>query len=197
MIDLLFTIKRVSKVPSPVLDDAAPEGYHIEERLQIAGVALADERPITIEFRPSGDAADKTPSEQQLRQWMANREELHAFCLNATARPFVQKEGKDYRRVGKEVQIGELIAHLDSMLIYNGYTVVPISEHPDIEAMLRDVHGAFVARQQAYQEQRDRERYEQQMANLPEVVARMRQQRQAQAQAQTQQASTPTSGKRR
>jgi hypothetical protein len=192
MIDAYFTIDNFITMPMPVLDESE-QGYHLEQRLQVSGKSAADEKQIMIEFQ-LGDQFPETPGEGEITKWMEEGELLHAFCLNVVARPFAQKEDeesrKKYRRIGKEVKIGDQVAHLDTMIVYNGYRLIPVADNPNPLDILKTVHGAYKRRQRDYLTRRNAEKLNDRMAQIPAQVEAMKQRRAAQQQAQ----GTPTDG---
>lgn len=193
VIDAFFTIDNFITMPMPVLDETE-QGYHLEQRLQVSGKSAADEKQIMVEFQ-IGEHYPETPGEGELTKWMEDGELLHAFCLNVVARPFAQKEDeesrKKYRRVGKEVKIGDTIAHLDTMIVYNGYRMIPVASNPDPIEILKTVHGAYKRRQRDYLTRRNAEKLNDRMAQIPTQVEEMKKRRAAQQQAQA--ANAPTS----
>ena len=201
MIDVLLTIDNFVKNPMPILDDT-PQGYHLEERLQVSGKSAADEKQVMVEFNLGTEYPD-TPGEDRLTEWLESGELLHAYCLNVVARPFVQKEDeesrKKYRRVGKEVLIDDKIAHLDTMIVFNGYTLVPVAEGKDVVEAIKQVHGAYKRRQRDYLTRRNAEKLQERMDKIPEQVEQMKQrkaERDAQAKAKSP-AADPTATSRR
>ncbi len=120
------TVDNFEILPTPVLDESAPEGYRMEQRLQVSLKSAADERQLTVEFR-LGEGSD-APSEQQLNAWLEAGELVQAFCTGLAARPFVHRDGKTYRTRGKEVQIGDTKAALDAFVVFAGFAMSPLGE---------------------------------------------------------------------
>src|SRR5689334_14596793 len=80
------TIDNFTILPSPVLDESAPQGYRIEQRLQVTIKAASNEQTQTVEFRLGDESA--SPSEEQLTKWLESGELVQAFCTGLSARPF-------------------------------------------------------------------------------------------------------------
>ena len=160
MIINLGTVDNHITLPTPVPDESAPEGYRMEQRLQVTLKSASDERQMTVEFRP-GEGSD-APSEQQLDAWLESGDIVQAFCTGLAARPFVHKEGKTYRTRGKEVQIGDATAALDAFVVFAGFAMVALGDASlTLEEAVRKARAAYKRGQRAYRERRSAERIKQ------------------------------------
>ncbi len=183
MITAIGTVENFITTPSPVYDDS-PQGYHLEERLQATLQSAADERQLMLEFRlGEGSAA---PSEQLLSRWLEEGELVVALCTGLSARPFVQKEDKTYRRQGREVQIGEETAHLDAMVVLTGQSMTPLADAPDLQEAVKAARAAYKRTQRDYRMRRNAERLEQIKAQLPERIRQLKERQAAKAAQATQ-----------
>jgi hypothetical protein len=180
MFNVIGSIDNFITLPTPVLDETRPEGYRLEQRLQVGIKTAADERQVTIEFR-LGDDSD-APAEQLLNSWLESGELVQAFCTGLTARPFVHREGKTYRSRGKEVQIGEAKASLDAFVVFAGFAMSPMTGDGtlSIEDAVRKARAAFKRGQRAYRERRSAERLKQLEADLPERIKQLQERKAAQ-----------------
>jgi hypothetical protein len=166
MFDTIGTIENYNKVPSPVLDETKPEGYRVEERLQVAVKAASNERTYTVEFR-LGDES-QAPSEQQLNAWMDGSELVQAFCSAITARPFVHQEGKQYQARGSKKEINGAEAILDTFIVFAGVSMAPLEDSSPLATVVKQVRGDFKRSQRAYRAQRNAEKALEQQAKLEE-----------------------------
>src|SRR5215467_15975061 len=66
------TIDNFTILPSPVLDETAPQGSRIEQRLQVTIKAASNEQTQTVEFRLGDESA--APGEEQLIKWLESGE---------------------------------------------------------------------------------------------------------------------------
>ncbi len=126
MLVCIGTVDNFIVLPSPVLDES-PQGYHLEQRLQVRLQAAANDRQLMIEFR-LGEGSE-APSEQLLTAWLESGDVVEALCTGLSARPFVQHKDKTYRRQGKAVQVGDETAHLDTMVVFAGASMSPRRGH--------------------------------------------------------------------
>jgi hypothetical protein len=198
----LGTVDNFEILPTPVLDEGAPEGYRMEQRLQVSMKMASDERQITVEFR-LGDDSD-APAEQQLNAWLESGELVQAFCTGLAARPFVHQEGKNYRTRGKEVQIGDAKAALDAFVVFAGFAMSPLGEGAlTIEDGVRKARAAYKRGQRAYRERRSAERLKQLQDGMPERIRLMKERKATQdaekaaAQAVQEEAATAQNGRKR
>ncbi len=193
------TIDNFEILPTPVLDESVPEGYRMEQRLQVSLKSAADERQLTVEFR-LGEGSD-APSEQQLNAWLETGELVQAFCTGLAARPFVHREGKTYRTRGKEVQIGDTKAALDAFVVFAGFAMSPLGEGAmTIEEAVRKARAAFKRGQRAYRERRSAERLKQMQAEMPERIKQLQERKaahDAEKQAQAAEEATGQNGRKR
>jgi hypothetical protein len=180
MFDVIGSIDNFITLPTPVLDETRPEGYRLEQRLQVGLKTAADERQVTVEFR-LGDDSD-APAEQLLNSWLESGELVQAFCTGLAARPFIHREGKTYRSRGKEVQIGEAKANLDAFVVFAGFAMSPLAGDGtlSIEEAVRKARAAFKRGQRAYRERRTSERLKQMEAELPERIKQLQERKAAQ-----------------
>ncbi len=119
MFAVIGTVDNYTILPSPVLDDADPKGYRIEQRLQVTLKLAANERQqYTVEFR-LGDES-QAPSTDLLTKWLESGELVQAYCAGLAARPFVHSKEKTYQRRGRAVQIGDQTAELDAFVVFAG-----------------------------------------------------------------------------
>lgn len=191
------TVDNFEILPTPVLDESAPEGYRMEQRLQVSLKSAADERQLTVEFR-LGEGSD-APSEQQLNAWLETGELVQAFCTSLAARPFVHREGKTYRSRGNEVQIGDTKAALDAFVVFAGFAMSPLGEGVlSLEEAVRKARAAYKRGQRAYRERRSAERLQQMQAEMPERIKQLQERKAAQdAEKQAQAAEESTDQNRR
>jgi hypothetical protein len=172
MITLSGITDNYSVVPSPVLDATQPKGFRVEQRLQVTLKAAANDEQYTIEFR-LGSEDDQAPSEEQLNHWIDGGELVQAVCTSLAARPFVHQEGKTYRSRGKEVQIGEQKAALDSFIVFAGVSMAPLAGNPTLEDAVKQARSAFKRNQRAYRARCNEERAQQLEAQLEERVRKL------------------------
>ena len=185
MIDVIGTIDNFTTLPSPVLDETVPEGYRIEQRLQVSLKAASNEKQYTIEFRLSTDGqSSDAPSEAVLTQWIESGELVQAFCTGLSARPFVHSPEKQYRTRGKEVQIGAETASLDAFVVFAGVSMATLANGPALDEIVRKSRVAFKQNQRAYRAQRNTERVAQMEAQMGERVRQLKE-RQAEQAAQS------------
>ena len=193
------TVDNFEILPTPVLDESAPEGYRMEQRLQVSLKSAADERQLTVEFR-LGEGSD-APAEQQLNTWLETGELVQAFCTGLAARPFVHREDKTYRTRGKEVQIGDAKASLDAFVVFAGFAMSPLGEGGlSIEEAVRKARAAYKRGQRAYRERRSAERLKQLQAEMPERIKQLQERKAAQdaeKQAQAAEEATGQNGRKR
>ncbi len=193
------TIDNFEILPTPVLDESAPEGYRMEQRLQVSLKSAADERQLTVEFR-LGEGSD-APAEQQLNAWLETGELVQAFCTGLAARPFVHRDGKTYRTRGKEVQIGDTKAALDAFVVFAGFAMSPLGEGAlTVEEAVRKARAAYKRGQRAYRERRSAERLKQMQAEMPERIKQLQERKAAQdaeKQAQAAEEATGQNGRKR
>jgi hypothetical protein len=189
----LGTVDNFMTLPTPVLDESQPDGYRLEQRLQVTIKSAADERQVTVEFRP-GEGSD-APSEQQLNAWLESGDTVQAFCTGLAARPFVHQEGKTYRTRGKEVQIGDAKASLDTFVVFAGFAMITLGDASlTLEEAVRKAKAAYKRGQRAYREQRSAERLKQMQEALPERVKQMKERQAAQAAEKAAVAQAETAG---
>jgi hypothetical protein len=194
MFDVVGSIDNFITLPTPVLDESVPEGYRMEQRLQVGLKTAADERQVTVEFR-LGDNSD-APAEQQLNAWLETGELVQAFCTGLAARPFVHREGKTYRTRGKEVQIGDAKASLDAFVVFAGFAMAPMGDGAlSIEEAVRKARAAYKRGQRTYRERRSAERLKQLEAELPERIKQLQERKAAQDAEKLAQAVEEASGK--
>jgi hypothetical protein len=193
------TVDNYETLPTPVLDESAPEGYRMEQRLQVTLKSASDERQLTVEFR-LGDDSD-APAEQQLNAWLESGELVQAFCTGLAARPFVHREGKTYRTRGKEVQIGDTKASLDAFVVFAGFAMSPLGAGAlTIEEAVRKSRAAYKRGQRAYRERRSAERLKQLQAEMPQRIKQLQERKAAQdaeKQAQAAEEATGQNGRKR
>jgi hypothetical protein len=193
------TIDNFEILPTPVLDESAPEGYRMEQRLQVSLKSAADERQLTVEFR-LGEGSD-APSEQQLNAWLETGELVQAFCTGLAARPFVHRDGKTYRTRGKEVQIGGTKAALDAFVVFAGFAMSPLGEGAmTIDEAVRKARAAYKRGKRAYRERRSAERLKQLQAEMPERIKQLQERKaahDAEKQAQAAEEATGQNGRKR
>jgi hypothetical protein len=81
MFAVIGTVDNYTILPSPVLDDADPKGYRIEQRLQVTLKLAANERQqYTVEFR-LGDES-QAPSTELLTKWLESGEQSRHTALD-------------------------------------------------------------------------------------------------------------------
>lgn len=190
MLMAIGTIDNVAKLPAPVLDDSQ-QGYHVEERLQVTLRSSANDRQMTIEYRPSSDpAASGIPTVQDLIAWMKGGEVMRCVCSGVTARPFIQQEGKQYRSRGSEKDLNGQTVALDAMIIFAGISAAPVTENLDLDAEIRKARGAFKEQQWEYRDQFNQQRAQKALDEMPDRAAKMIESRAK----RTAKASTATDG---
>jgi hypothetical protein len=171
MLVAIGTVDNFIALPSPVLDDS-PQGYHLEQRLQVTLQAAANERQLMIEFR-LGEGSD-APSEQLLNTWLESGDLVEALCTGLTARPFVQNKDKTYRRQGKAVQVGEETAHLDTMVVFAGASMSTLAEAQPIQDAVKAARASYKRGQREYRALRNAERVKQMETQVVERVKQLR-----------------------
>ena len=171
MLVCIGTVDNFIVLPSPVLDESA-QGYHLEQRLQVTLQAAANERQLLVEFR-LGEGSE-APSEQLLTAWLESGDLVEALCTGLTARPFVQQRDKTYRRQGKAVQVGEETAHLDTMVVFAGASMAPLSEAKPLEEAVKAARASYKRGQREYRAQRNAERVKLMEAQVGERVKLLR-----------------------
>jgi len=185
MLVCIGTVDNFIVLPSPVLDES-PQGYHLEQRLQVTLQAAANERQLLIEFR-LGEGSE-APSEQLLTAWLESGDLVEALCTGLSARPFLQAKDKTYRRQGKAVQVGDETAHLDTMVVFAGASMATLSEAKPLEEAVKAARASYKRGQREYRAQRNAERVKQLEAQVGE---RVRQLRERQAADEAAKAATP------
>lgn len=181
MFAVIGTVDNYTILPSPVLDDADPKGYRIEQRLQVTVKLAANERQqYTVEFR-LGDES-QAPSTEVLTKWLESGELVQAFCAGLAARPFVHSKEKTYQRRGRAVQIGEQTAELDAFVVFAGSAMAPLEAGSPLEEQVKQARAVFKRSQRTYRDQRNAARVQQMEAQLEERVRQL-QERRAQADA--------------
>jgi hypothetical protein len=184
MLMLISTIDNALTLPTPVLDDS-PQGYHLEDRLQVTVKSLANDKSYTVEFRLGAES--DAPAEAQLIQWMESGEAVRVVCSGVTARPFVHQEGKQYRSRGSEKEINGTSAVLDTLIVFAGQSIVPASATFDLDEEVRKARGAYKKAQREFRQRLNADRVEKAKAQLAERVAKMQE-----ARAKQQQPASPT-----
>src|SRR5215472_11166274 len=172
------TIDNFTILPSPVLDETAPNGYRVEQRLQVTVKAASNEQTQTVEFR-LGDES-QAPGEEQLTKWLESGETVQAFCTGLSARPFLHQEGKVYRSRGREVRIGEATASLDAFVVLAGVSMAPLAGGPPLDEVVKQVRAAYKRSQREFRARRNSERVKQLEGQLEERVRQMKERRAAQ-----------------
>jgi len=172
------TVDNFTILPSPVLDETAPQGYRVEQRLQVTVKAASNEQTQTVEFR-LGDES-QAPGEEQLTKWLESGETVQAFCTGLSARPFLHQEGKTYRSRGREVRIGETTASLDAFVVLAGVSMAPLAGGPAIDDVVKQVRAAYKRSQRDFRARRNVERVKQLEGQLEERVRQMKERRAAQ-----------------
>jgi hypothetical protein len=191
------TVDNFITLPTPVLDESQPEGYRLEQRLQVTLKSAADERQVTVEFRLGADS--EAPAETVLNTWLETGDTVQAFCTGLAARPFVHQEGKTYRTRGKEVQIGDGKAALDAFVVFAGFAMAPLGDTAlTLEEAVRKAKAAYKRGQRTYRAQRSAERLKQMQEDLPKRIEAMKERRAAQEaeKAQAAEATAQTGRKR-
>jgi hypothetical protein len=182
MFAVIGTVDNYTILPSPVLDDADPKGYRIEQRLQVTLKLAANERQqYTVEFR-LGDES-QAPSTDLLTKWLESGELVQAYCAGLAARPFVHSKEKTYQRRGRAVQIGEQTAELDAFVVFAGSAMAVLDPGSPLEEQVKQARAVFKRSQRAYRDQRNAARVAQMEAQLEDRVRQM-QERRAQAEAE-------------
>ena len=94
MFAVIGTVDNYTILPSPVLDDADPKGYRIEQRLQVTLKLAANERQqYTVEFR-LGDES-QAPSTDLLTKWLESGELVQAYLRWTRRSSLCPLEGED------------------------------------------------------------------------------------------------------
>jgi hypothetical protein len=182
MFAVIGTVDNYTILPSPVLDDADPKGYRIEQRLQVTLNLAANERQqYTVEFRLGDDS--QAPSTDLLTKWLESGEMVQAYCAGLAARPFVHAKEKTYQRRGRQVQVGDQTAELDAFVVFAGSAMAPLEPGSPLEEQVKHARAVFKRSQRAYRDQRNAARVAQMEAQLEERVRQM-QERRAQAEAE-------------
>jgi hypothetical protein len=174
MLVCIGTVDNFIILPSPVLDES-PQGYHLEQRLQVTLLAAANDRQLMIEFR-LGDGSE-APSEQVLTSWLESGDVVEALCTGLSARPFVQSKDKTYRRQGKAIQVGDATAHLDTMVVFAGASMSTLAEATSLAEAVKAARASYKRGQREYRAQRNVERVKQMEAQVEERVRVMRERR--------------------
>jgi hypothetical protein len=171
------TIDNFVVLPSLVPDDSE-QGGHIEQRLQVTLQAAANERQqLMIEFR-LGEGSE-APSEQLLNTWLESGDLVEALCTGLTARPFKQDKDKTYRRQGKAVQVGDETVHLDTMVVFAGASMAPLTEARPLQEAVKAARAAYKRGQREYRVQRNAERVKQMEAQMVERIKQLRERKAA------------------
>jgi hypothetical protein len=171
MLVCIGTVDNFIVLPSPVLD-VSPQGYHLEQRLQVTLQAAANDRQLMIEYR-LGEGSD-APSEQLLNAWLESGDLVEALCTGLTARPFIQNKDKTYRRQGKAVQVGDETAHLDTMVVFAGASMSTLADAKPIAEAVKAARASYKRGQREYRAQRNAERVKQMEAQVADRVKQMR-----------------------
>jgi hypothetical protein len=171
MLVCIGTVDNFIVLPSPVLD-VSPQGYHLEQRLQVTLQAAANDRQLMIEYR-LGEGSD-APSEQLLNAWLESGDLVEALCTGLTARPFIQNKDKTYRRQGKAVQVGDETAHLDTMVVFAGASMSTLADAKPIAEAVKAARASYKRGQREYRAQRNAERVKQMEAQVADRVRQMR-----------------------
>jgi hypothetical protein len=183
MIDLVGPILNHTTVPTPVLDDSEPQGYRIEERLQLIQALASNERQqYTVEFRLGDDS--QAPSTELLNTWLESGELVQTFCTGLAARPFVHAKDKTYQRRGRQVQVGDQTAELDAFVVFAGASMAPLEAGSPLEAQVKQARAAYKRSQRLYRDQRNAARIAQIEAQMGERVKAMQERRAETAKAQ-------------
>jgi hypothetical protein len=176
MFAVIGTVDNYTILPSPVLDDADPKGYRIEQRLQVTLKLAANERQqYTVEFR-LGDES-QAPSTDLLTKWLESGELVQAYCAGLAARPFVHSKEKTYQRRGRTVQIGEQTAELDAFVVFAGSAMALLDPGSPLEEQVKQARAVFKRSQRTYRDQRNAARVAQMEAQLEERVRQMQERR--------------------
>ncbi len=172
VIDVIGSVDNFAVVPSAVLDDSQPNGYRVEQRLQVTLKSASDERTYTIDFRLS--EGSEAPSEAQLGQWIESGELVQAFCLAVFSRPFVHREDKVYRSKGKEVQVADQTIAVDAFSTFSGVSMAPLVGGPALDEVVRRARAAYKLGQREYRAQRNAVRAQEAEARMLERVREMK-----------------------
>jgi hypothetical protein len=176
MLVCIGTVDNFIVLPSPVPDESE-QGYHTEQRLQVTLQAAANERQLMIEYR-LGEGSD-APSEQVLNTWLESGDLVEALCTGLTARPFKQDKDKTYRRQGKAVQVGDETVHLDTMVVFAGASMAPLSEAKPLQEAVKAARAAYKRGQREYRVQRNADRVKQMEAQMGERIKQLRERKAA------------------
>ncbi|GEM_PF-1663272 len=198
VIDVIGTVDNYTILPTPVLDDNEPTGVRIEQRMQVSLKAASDEAVLTIEFRPGSDGrfGGDAPAENLLTQWIESGDLIQAFCASVRSQPFQHKEGKTYRKKGKQIQVGNETVEMDTFVVFAGVSMAPLVGGPALEEQVRKARSAYKQNQREYRAKRNAERVAQMEAQMAERVKQLQEQRAAQ-QAAGQPEATAANGRRR
>ena len=197
MFAVIGTVDNYTILPSPVLDDADPKGYRIEQRLQVTLKLAANKRQqYTVEFR-LGDES-QAPSTDLLTKWLESGELVQAYCAGLAARPFVHSKDKTYQRRGRQVQLGDQTAELDAFVVFAGSAMAALEAGSPLEEQVKQARAVFKRSQRVYRDQRNAARVAQMEAQMEDRVRQM-QERRAQADAEKAGAgeAAGTNGRRR
>jgi hypothetical protein len=178
---VIGTIDNEIVLPTPILDES-PQGYHLEDRMQVTVKSAANDKTSTVEFR-LGEGSD-APTEQQLITWMENGDLVRVVCSTVSARPFIHQDGKQYRSRGSEKEINGQTAVLDTLIIFAGQSISPAADPFDLDDEVRKARGAFKRAQREFRQRLNAERVDKTKAQMDERVAKMREARAKQQQAQ-------------
>src|SRR5262249_59894460 len=88
------TIDNFLILPSPVLDESAPGGSRIEQRLQVTIKAASNEQTQTVELRLGDESA--APGEEQLTKWLESGETGQSLCPCRSPPPFPPPDSKGH-----------------------------------------------------------------------------------------------------
>jgi hypothetical protein len=190
MFAVIGTVDNYTLLPSPVLDDADPKGYRIEQRLQVTLKLAANERQqYTVEFR-LGDES-QAPSTDLLTKWLESGELVQAYCAGLAARPFVHSKEKTYQRRGRAVQIGEQTAELGAFVVFAGSAMAVLEPGSPLEEQVKQARAMFKRSQRTYRDQRNAARVAQMEAQMEaQLEERVRQMQERRAQADAEKATT-------
>lgn len=176
MIDTIGTIDNFTILPSPVLDESAPKGFRVEQRLQVTLKLAANERQqYTVEFRLGEDS--QAPSTEQLTKWLESGELVQAYCTGLAARPFLHSKEKTYQRKGREVQVGSEKAELDAFVVFAGFAMATLEPGSPLDEQVKAARGVYKRSQRAYRDQRNAARVQQLEAQMEERVKQMQERR--------------------
>jgi hypothetical protein len=188
MIALVGPVINFNILPTPVLDDSAPKGHRIEQRLKVLlALASNDRQQYTVEFRLGDDS--QAPSTELLNTWLESGELVLAYCTGLAARPFVHSKEKTYQRRGRQVQLGDQTAELDAFVVFAGASMAPLDAGSPLEDQVKQARAAYKRSQRAYREQRNASEVAQIEAQMEERVRQMQERRSETAKTQVVQAA--------